>query len=130
MPVKTSLRVKQDYLLSMNQAENAAGGLLDPKKLLIKSQLRIEFQAKKEPNGEVLMLLEKDVNAFLRDKSLEVETEIARFVENNKKKPSFLEKKVGACTEAFRRTSRKKWTRRSGAALIASPETTAISPRP
>lgn len=108
MPVNTSLRVKQDYLLSMKQAENASGGLLDPKKLLIKSQLRIELQTKKEPNGAVLMLLEKDVNAFLRDKSLEVESKISRFVENNKKNPSFLEKKVGAYTEAIKMDFQKE----------------------
>lgn len=102
MPVTTKLRVKQDYLLSMNQAQKAARGVLDPKKLLIKINLSIELQTKKDPNSAILMLLEKDVDSDLLKRSKEIETKISNFVELNQDKPALLEKKVGGYVEAVK----------------------------
>ncbi len=108
MAVKTSLKVKQDYLLSLKQAQKAAGGVLDPKQLLIKVNLRIELQTKETPNPALLMLLEKEVDSYLLDTSKKIESKVTAFVDNNKKKPDFLEKKLSAYTNGIRKDFQKE----------------------
>jgi len=103
MAVKTSLKVKQDYLLSLRQAEKAGQGILDPKKLLIKANLRIDLETKKDPNAATLMLLEKEIDRYVADFSQKVEGKIAAFVDNNKKKPDFVEKKLAGYTKSIQK---------------------------
>lgn len=108
MPVTTKLSVKQDCLLSLDQARKAAHGVLDPKELLIKfDRLWIMLQTKREPSGSTLLLLEKEVDRYLLERSKETESKISNFVELNRKKPALLEKKISAFVAAIRKDFQK-----------------------
>jgi len=103
MAIKTSVKVKQDYLLSLRQAERAAKGILDPKKLLIKSDLRITLETKKEPNAATLILLEKEVDKYILDFSQKTADKIESFVDKNRKKPDFVAKKLEGFTKSIQK---------------------------
>ena len=50
----------------------------------------------------VLMLLEKEVDAYLLERSRDIELKVANFVELNRDKPGFLKKKIGGYVTAVK----------------------------